>query len=54
MKHGEIIRLNGKEITVYECDRKADCKRSRYCGKQCKFTADKKHAVLYKQLSFLN
>ena len=49
MKHGETIVLDCKEIVVYECDRKAACKNSRYCGKKCKFTTDKKHAVLYKQ-----
>lgn len=54
MKHGEKIKLDDKVITVYECDRKATCKNSRYCGKECKFTADKKHAVLYQQLSIFN
>lgn len=54
LKHGENIKLDDKEITVYECDRQADCKRSRYCGKQCKFTADIKHAVLHKQLSIFD
>ena len=53
MKHGDKIKIDGKVVTVFECDRKARCNRSRDCGKLCKFTADKKHAVLHKQLSGL-
>ena len=53
MKHGDKIKIDGKVVTVYECDRKARCNRSRDCGKLCKFTPDIKHAVKDKQLSFL-
>lgn len=29
---------------VFICDRKAECKNSIYCGKECKHTFDLKHA----------
>lgn len=50
IKEGEKIILDGKEQTVYLCDKKAPCQNSKYCGKQCIYTVDAKHAITQQQI----
>lgn len=45
MKDGEKITINGKVKTVYLCDQKDTCCNSEYCGKECKFTLNRKHKI---------
>jgi hypothetical protein len=42
MTDGEKITLDGNIVTVYLCDQKADCNKSKDCGKTCKFTLDER------------
>lgn len=41
----ETIIIDDKQTNLYLCDRKKECKNSTHCGKECKHTIDKKHAV---------
>jgi hypothetical protein len=43
LQDGEKITLDGNIVTVYLCDQKAACNKSKDCGKTCKFTLDEKH-----------
>lgn len=54
VKAGMTIAIDGKEYEVFLCDRQAACKNSRYCGKECRLTIDKKHAVLYEQINLFD
>lgn len=53
MKQGDKILVDGKEQTVYLCNKKAPCRKSKYCGKQCIYIADAKYEQKYIQLTFL-
>lgn len=52
MKDGETIILDGKAVKIYLCDQKAKCNKSKYCGKQCKFTPDVMHQKKQLQINF--
>ena len=39
----EITKKSNTRV-VFICDRKAECKNSIYCGKECKHTFDLEHA----------
>lgn len=52
MKDCEIIKIDGIEKKVYFCDRQAECKNSKYCGNECKFTFDPEHQQ--KQISLFD
>ena len=43
MKDGETIIFNGEAVTVYLCDRKDTCNKSKSCGKECIFTLKEEH-----------
>lgn len=46
MKDGEKITIDGKAVTVYLCDQKDKCCKSKRCGKECKFTLNEEHREL--------
>ena len=48
---GEKIILDGKVVTVYLCDQKDKCNKSKDCGTVCKFTLDERHR---QKQTFLN
>lgn len=52
MKDSDKINLDGKAVTVYLCDRKDKCNKSKYCGKECRFTFKEEHRE--PQLSMFN
>lgn len=52
LKNGDKIVLDGKIVTVYQCDRKDKCNKSNYCGKECRFTINPEHQE--KQLSMFD
>ena len=41
----DTIKLSGKEVTVYLCNRKAKCNKSILCGNECKCTLKEEYAV---------